>query len=492
MRASRAYIGLASFAAVLTVGGCDRLLSTEPPNGMSPEVALATLEGLQAATLGNYRALLGDPVEQHSVNEFGSDEVMACCTTTSPYFNLYTYIHTTNGTWVRRVWRRAYLAIYGSNQVIAIVTEGASPARDQLLGENYFLRAYFHFYLVRLFGRPYPQGRDNPGVPIRRDDTDPGAEAERATVGEVYDLIVADLLKAAQLMTVSKTNPFASKEVAYALLSRVYLYMENNAKAIEYANLVIASNRYQMTPRATFMTWPKRPPEQNPEIIWAAKYTIADNPVGGNPGHLYYKDAAGVGFGEVYASLKYWNLINQHPNDGRLAFIEPQRNASGTIIPRNGVPQLFVNKMIGQDGITTLSSPVLLRLAEMYLNRAEANAKLGNDAAAIADVNIVRQRAGLADTALYTATDLKGRASVLDVVLEERFLELAWEGHRVYDLFRNGRALFRDYPGVHRIATAPGINLAAGTQTIPASHPRVVHFIPEAEIQISPKLKQNP
>lgn len=134
----------------------------------------------------------------------------------------------------------------------------------------------------------------------------------------------------------------------------------------------------------------------------------------------------------------------------------------------------------------------LLRLAEVYLNRAEANAKLGNGAAAIADVNIVRQRAGLADTALYTATNLKGRASVLDVVLEERLLELAWEGHRVYDLFRNGRTLFRDYPGTHKLATSPGINLVAGTQTIPATHQRVVHFIPEAEILLSPKLIQNP
>jgi starch-binding outer membrane protein, SusD/RagB family len=491
MKTLRAYMGLTGCAAALAVAACDEVLSTEPPNGMSPEVALSTPEGLAAATLGNYRNLLGNAIDLHRITEFGSDEVMYCCTTTSALFNLYTYIHTPNLGNVRNVWRRGYTAIYGANQVIENVKEGTSAAQDQLLGENYLLRAYFHFFLVRVFGRPYPQGRDNPGVPIRQ-DTDPSAQPERATVGAVYDLVVADLLKAAQLMTVSKANPFASKEVAYALLSRVYLYMENNAKAVEYANLVLASNRYQMTPRATFMTWPKRPPEQNPEIIWVAKWTIQDDAGSGNPGYIYYRTPAGVGFGEMYASTKYWDLINQHPNDGRLAFIEPQRDASGSIVPRLGVPQLFVNKMVGQEGIATLGSPVLIRLAEVYLNRAEANAKLGNAAAAVADVNVVRQRAGLTDTALYTAANLKGRASVLDVVLEERLLELAWEGHRQYDLFRNGRTLFRNYPGTHLLATAPGADLAARTQTIPANHPRVVHFIPEAEIQLNPKLTQNP
>jgi starch-binding outer membrane protein, SusD/RagB family len=250
MSTRRPLLRAARCAALLAAAGCGDPLSTEPPNGMSPEVALTTIEGLQAATLGNYRNLLGNAIDLHRISEFGSDEVMYCCTTTSALFNLYTYIHTPNLGNVQNVWRRGYTAIYGANQVIGSVKEGTSPAYDQLLGENYLLRGYWHFFLVRVFGRPYPQGRDNPGIPIRK-DVDANALPARATVGEVYDLVVADLLKAAQLMSESKANPFASREVANALLSRVYLYMENNAKAVEYADKVIASNRYQMTPRAT-------------------------------------------------------------------------------------------------------------------------------------------------------------------------------------------------------------------------------------------------
>jgi hypothetical protein len=144
----------------------------------------------------------------------------------------------------------------------------------------------------------------------------------------------------------------------------------------------------------------------------------------------------------------------------------------------------FINKYNWQEGIANLASPVYLRLAEMYLNRAEANAKLGNDPLAIADVNLIRERAGLSGDALYSVSNLKGRGSVLNVVLEERRLELAFEGQRPGDLFRNNLPLVRAYPGLH------------GTDNfnfrVEPTDPRVVYYIPEREININPKLTQNP
>jgi len=148
---------------------------------------------------------------------------------------------------------------------------------------------------------------------------------------------------------------------------------------------------------------------------------------------------------------------------------------------RNGVPKWYILKYSNQDNVPTLSSPVVLRLAEMYLVRAEANAKLGDNNAAFADVNILRTRAGLSGNALFSASNMQGYASVLDVVLDERRLELAFETHRVFDLFRNNRNVFRDYPGVQ---TNP--------QTISYTNARVVHFIPEQEILLDPNLVQNP
>lgn len=128
----------------------------------------------------------------------------------------------------------------------------------------------------------------------------------------------------------------------------------------------------------------------------------------------------------------------------------------------------------------------------MYLNRAEANVKLGNAQAAISHVNMIRQRAGLNGDALYSVSDLKDHDTVLDIVLEERRLELAWESHRGHDLFRNGRTMFRDYQGTHLNPSYPGVNMSDSTQTIPADHPRAIYFIPETELDVNPNLEQNP
>ena len=95
-----------------------------------------------------------------------------------------------------------------------------------------------------------------------------------------------------------------------------------------------------------------------------------------------------------------------------------------------------------------LSSPVMLRWAEVILNRAEAYAKLNQNDKALNDVNVIRTRAGLSGDALFSATNMHGYTSVLDVVLDERRLELAFEGHRMIDVYRNKRSMNRQYAGV--------------------------------------------
>ncbi len=120
----------------------------------------------------------------------------------------------------------------------------------------------------------------------------------------------------------------------------------------------------------------------------------------------------------------------------------------------------------------------------MYLNRAEANAKLGNDADALADVNMIRTRAGIPDAGLYT-TDNLGDMSVLDVVLQERRLELAFEGHRKFDVYRNKQDMNRRYPGTHLVGTNPYLEISWQDD-------RVVEYIPQNQLLIQNNLTQNP
>src|SRR5690606_41475837 len=99
-----------------------------------------------------------------------------------------------------------------------------------------------HFNLVRLFGKPYAQnGGSSPGIPIKNTPEDD--MPSRNTVKEVYDFVIEDLQHAASLMVEAKNSNFASKEVAYALLSRVYLFEEDYENAILYANKVIDSEQ---------------------------------------------------------------------------------------------------------------------------------------------------------------------------------------------------------------------------------------------------------
>lgn len=480
-------------------------LNLTPHDGMTKEELSKYPEGATYATNGNY-SMMKDILEYKGVldtrntyvrhffqlAEFPGDNICLSGATTDHLFYACTYQHFATMMNTTYFWYCGYKIINGANQIIESLQEAQSDELDQILGENYFLRAMAHFDLVRFFALPYIQGRDNPGVIIRTNSA--GMGGPRNTVGEVYDQIVLDLAKAASLMNSPRGKGFASKEAALALLSRVYLYMGENQLAVDYATEVIESGRYQLESTATYPDYFKNAVNSN-ETIFCIQHVLQDNKVGGAIGSMYLSDE-GLGWGEIYASQPLRDLLNQHPEDARLSFIKPEykKNADGTVATdaqgnpivaeRNGYPKYYMTKFSYQDGVVTLSSPVVLRLAEIYLNRAEALAKLGRDEEALADVNLIRERAGLSGDALFSAGDLHGYASVFDVVLDERRMELYTEGHRTFDVFRNNLSLNRSYPGVH---------LAEGetTQIIEPTNPRIIYFIPKDEMLVNPDMVQN-
>jgi hypothetical protein len=468
-----------------TFSACKKDL--QPYNSKSDAQALRTPSDLQTATYGTY-SLIKDHTFLRALwwmKIFPSDNVALSGNTSNPIYNSYTYIHIPTMSNIDQVWKGAYAAIYAANRIIEKINDGESAELDQLKGENLYLRAWCHFNLVRLFGRPYTQDEgNNPGVPIKNNTL--SELPARSTVKEVYDFIVADLLKSATLMTMNKSASFATKEAAYALLSRIYLYENDNANAILYANKVFDSNRFKLLEGDAYKKYFTIVPENNSETIFAVRNIVADDQKKQGIGTQFYNDPITkvTGYGETYASQAFVDLLNKYPQDIRHSFVEPQRDADGNMLTRGNVPKYYFNVYNWQDGLANLSSPVVSRLAEMYLNRAEANAKLGNNQLAIDDVNIIRQRAGLSGSALYTVDDLKGHNSVLDVVLEERRLELAFEGQRYFDLYRNNRPLIRAYPGFHG---DDHFNL-----TILPTDNRIINLIPEREIIVNPKLTQNP
>src|SRR5690606_8939180 len=520
------------------------------PYDALPADDLDKIQGsVESITLGNYSRLKDWVNNWHRVVEYPGDNVALSGTTTDNLFYSYNYQRLVTNARVNDFWEQSYKNIVGTNIVIEKLQEGESMENDQLIAENLYLRAMLYFYLTNVFGRPYAQGTENLGVPIKL-TSDVNENPPRATVGEVYEQIEADLLKAESLFNTTKANVYASAEAAQALLARVYLYKEENEKAKEYADKVINSGRFSLLSTADLPNLSVKMPEDNSETIFAIKFVKdADYPDNGwyTVGSMY-ATIQGSGWGEMYASRPYLELVRKYPSDRRNSFIDPSIKSPGVTMAyyvndnyayqgvavtksgddyrytengsqktlvkksngagdyeysiniggktrsvlidkelddRNGYLKYFINKCSGQEGQAHLWSPIISRLAEMYLIRAEANTKLGNTTAALEDVNLIRKRACIPDAGLYTSANL-GNKAILDIVLEERQLELAWEGHRKFDVFRNNKTLDRRYPGTHLSGANP-------KATIAPTSPDIVDYIPESQIVISGGvLEQNP
>ncbi|BAV05029.1 outer membrane protein, nutrient binding [Filimonas lacunae] len=322
-------------------------------------------------------------------------------------------------------------------------------------GENRFLRAFTYFNLVRIYGKPYYQANaQDLAVPLKT-STDITDIPARSSVKNLYAFIVSELKSAAELMKapVTKTNSFASTASAWALLSRVYLYMggsidspdaASNQLAITYADSVIAqtSGKYDLLQGTDYINMlgddetgalGRSVFASNKEIIFAYDNTTT----GGSPIGLLYHYYPSDGLGAIFVpSAELKSLYTSI--DLRSTFFKVN-TASGKV---ETTKWLCLNQ-----GGTTLAPCIYFRLAEVYLNRSEAYAKLNNVSNAKADLKLIHQRAGLSGTEVDNLAD----AAVLDAILKERRMELAFEGHCSFDYFRNGLPMTRDaadYNGV--------------------------------------------
>ncbi|PTT01552.1 RagB/SusD family nutrient uptake outer membrane protein [Pedobacter sp. HMWF019] len=543
------FIYLSFLSMLLMTASCS--LNKTPYDSLTPDGLNNSPGSLRSATDGNYARLKTMALGWYRIQEFPGDNVSLSGVTTSHLIYLYNYQRIPTNSFANSFWQNSYQVIVAANKIIETVPAGQSATNDQLLGENYYLRALLHFSLCNVFGRPYSQGAQNLGVPVKI-DADPNNHPIRSSVGDVYKQVVADLNTSITLMNTYKGSVYASREAAWALLSRIYLYMEDNQKAIEYADKVISSGRYSLLPTSDLANYPVFKPEDNKETIFSVKFIpdqdLADNGWS-NIGSIY-STISGVGYGEMYASQSFLELVQRYPQDMRNKFVSPlylnngkewaiytnsasqyvkvplskenglyyytdQNNQKQAVekengvsgLPvysirladnskkavrvepevdmRNGYPKYFIIKCSRQEGQPQLWSPIISRLAEMYLNRAEANAKLGFNDAALTDLNLIRKRAGIPDQGLYTLQNLPSGQSLLDVVLDERRLELAWEGHRKFDIFRNKRNLDHNFPGVH--LTGNG-----AIRDVPWQSNAIVEYIPESQILVHKGLEQNP
>lgn len=330
----------------------------------------------------------------------------------------------------------------------------------QLQGEALFMRALAHFDACRMFAYPYnftdaklAPGADGKGghlgVPVvTQMKIDKPA---RKTVALVYEAIIGDLTRAIGLMTEKKAVYWASAETAKALLARVYLYKEDYQNAAQMATEVIGSGRYTLTEAADYVGYWKL--AEQPETIFELQINLNDPWFYGgfnNPGGIYgsYRD--------LVASEKLF--LSHEPGDVRanMMALEP----AGYV----------VKKYPGRGVSLEENNPKVIRLAEMYLIRAEANYS-GNTtigATPLADLDLLRSKRGLGAIGAVNNT----------AIAAERQKELAFEGHRWFDLGRTKQNNVRP-----EIPAAPLVTYPDKRYVLP---------LPQDEIKRNPNLSQYP
>lgn len=492
---------------LLSMNACQKL-SVSPSDAITGESLVSTKAGLKNALNGAY-ALFKDHVtfngndDQNNMylrqffqlSDFASDDIVCGQITEDPLFYSFSLSHSPTQANTRYFWYVSYKIITGVNTVIeAVEKKGDMDAEtQQLLGECYFLRAFCHFNLVRFFGKPYTVDPNGLGVIIRQSTSEPGKK-KRATVKEVYDAVIADAKTAADLMTQPRGVQYASKEAAWALLSRVHLYKDENEDAIDYANKVINSGRFSLETKDSYPKLFANATSGSETIFCVAFTDKEDYGKFGSIASMIYSDG-NSGWGEEFVSSSLRELMSQHPQDVRWSYIVPALDDNANVQKKNGIEVYYITKFSFQDGSPNLSSPIMFRLAEMYLNRAEAQAKLTHTKEALNDVDKIRENRGL-ENELYNEVLPSGKTA-LDVVLEEKRIEMAFEGHRAFDVYRNKRTMDRTYWGYH----IPGLKetdvdlskkpTGYANLTVNYTNPRIIYYLPIDEILSNGEAKQN-
>jgi starch-binding outer membrane protein, SusD/RagB family len=480
----------------LFISSCEEQLDLQPNGDSTADQLLSTDNGTKTMANGCL-ALMRDELSDGygdayvrvllQTTEFAADNVLIIQPTTDPLWLSFNHEHTPDQGNIGALWQLAYKCILTANTMINNTTldETSSDLLEQYIGEAYFYRGLIFFDLARLFSFPPSHGLDNKGIVLRTELAEGDVKA-RATVGETYAQIISDLKKGSELMTKRSTDgiKYGNKYAALGLLSRAYLFTEDYDSVVYVANQLLDGNSpFTLDTRDEYIANLQTTYNSN-EAMFILYHDLASNKGDGSIGSMYNGDG---GWGEVYPSQTYLDLITKQPNDVRLGFIErildDEDNPelySGTIYEK-----IYITKYSYQDGVNSLHSPIFIRLSEVLLNRAEAYAHLGDNQLALDDVNTIRERAGISGSGLITIANLAthGYNSVLDAVLAERRLELAFEGYRRDDLLRNKIDMDRSYSSAEH---------PEGMEDLPYSDPRQIYFIPQSvEIENNPLCIQN-
>lgn len=423
--------------------GCeDTLLDLSNPSQLGPDQFITDDATASQAVIGIYSAFqntnVGGAVPIQVLSLY-ADELVH--TGSFPTYNEYfvNNVTATGNVNNSNIWGSYYAAIFRANSVIAALeadTEGnvSSSVRTAAMAEAKALRAYFYFFLVQSYG----------GVPIPQEIVTEGGSAAgnvaRSSEAEVYAYIQADINDAMGNLNNNGVFRF-SNDALRVLKAKVHMALGEYGPAEDALAPIIGN--YALVDDYTDLFVPGT----NSEAIFKLNYSTDD----ANSLAFYFYPSAEGGRRETAPTS---TLVDSfEPGDARLDLIRDPADESAIILTKYS------------DVATGTDQPNIYRYADVLLMYAEVLAR-GNDASASDYINEVRERAGLGDVVLTSA-------NVVDLIAQERLVELYGEGQRWFDVKRLGIA--------QEVIEGKGLNFNANRLVLP---------LPQSEIDANDEITQ--
>ncbi len=442
------------------VFSCNKKLDVLPQNNVT---SIENADDVKALLLGGYSLMQnasGFGEKYIFVSDLlANDNQLDFVGTFTDYKDLSNKQQTKETALATDIWENSYLLIENMNIVLDKINLLDASEQTEIGAEAKFMRGVAYFELINYFAKPYSAGNTSStaGVPLVLQPTynydSTKNKPARASVEDVYKQIISDLTEAANSLPATADNARATNNAAKAFLARVYMNMGDYTNAANMANDVIKSGNYNLT--STF-NQAFNNPSNSTEDIFGIQNTPQSNAGTTDNGivtfYRYAYDADGNnqgGRGDAQVDQNYFNYFDD-PNDFRGNFFTQGYSISGN-------PGIYTLKWL-----TFYRVVPVVRLAEMYLTRGEANLRKSGTpigATPLEDINTVRARAGA-----YALSEV----NVNDFV-DERFRELAFEGDRLWTLKR--------------------LKLDVGSY--PYDAPELVLPIPQREIDVNSNLTQN-
>ncbi|GAB3998999.1 RagB/SusD family nutrient uptake outer membrane protein [Spirosoma daeguense] len=408
---------------LISFASCQQVLEPQPTTLLVDDLVLNEPNDVQPVRIGMYNGLRGMSAPNIMAGDFMSDYIQANGTFTDNIEFGTKRVTSTNGI-VDALWLNIYQAIYVANfmlEKLPTVSNVPEATRKLVTAEARFIRGWANFIGAYTFG-DIPQVKTTDPVTNR---TVPRVSKATilASVLEDYQAALADLPNVTSASTNATNNAtYLNKVNCRAAMARYYLYLKNWAQAEGLSTQVISSGVYKLDSAYSNIVIK----DFNAESILEVGYNLSDDP-GTTATSL---NNLLVGRREIIPSNQYVSqMITADAGTRRetITFNAQQQrgNDNGWTVRKYGTASEDNNNI------------VLMRLAEMYLIRAEARAqqnKLSGASGAIADLNVLRARAKA------PAISVTAQADVVSAVERERIYELSFEGHRWYDLVRTGRA----------------------------------------------------